>query len=183
MDKALVLALVLVACPGFTFAQGAGGKRSSLGQSKASDGQMARYREEAKVAFDREMAREKAGDCKQADTTFAIVKCLGAENDTTSANYVAYAGALRSLLGLSGEDGESQSFGLSGKPLTSKELVKDFEATEAAWQKYRTAQCSAAFNLFRGGSVATPQAGFCELMLVRSHMREVDYVYSYLLHQ
>jgi uncharacterized protein YecT (DUF1311 family) len=128
------------------------------------------------------VARENTGDCGQADNTRAIIDCLGKENETTTANYRAYVGALRSILGMMGTDGEDQNPGPTGKPLTSKELVNEFDATEAAWQKYREAQCMAAFNQFKGGTAAAPEAGFCELMLVRNHMRENERIYYVRLH-
>ena len=144
--------------------------------------QVARFREQAKTAFDREMAREKVDACGDASNTRAIVECLGKENETTAANYKTYVGALRSMLGIMGADGEDPATGPTGKPLTSKELVKEFDATETAWQKYREALCTAAFDQFKGGTAAAPEAASCELMLVRNHLREIDTIYYVRLH-
>ena len=60
--------------------------------------QRAALQTQAKSAFDREMAREKAGDCHDANTTYDIVMCLEKANESTGANYQAYAGALRAML-------------------------------------------------------------------------------------
>ena len=128
------------------------------------------------------MARQKTGDCREATTTFAIGECLAKETATTAMNYKAYTGALRSLLGPVYPGDEDTAPGPSGKPLTSKDIVKEFDATEAAWQKYREALCRAAADQFLGGTIFYLEGGYCELMLVRSHMREIDTIYNMRLH-
>jgi uncharacterized protein YecT (DUF1311 family) len=168
--------IVLAACQGGAFAQ------TSQEKWKAFYAQVERFREQAQGAFDREMVREKAGDCQKADNTRAIGECLEKEIETTTANYKAYTGALRSLLGIMGADPDDKFWGPTGKPLTSKELVNEFDAAEAAWLKYREAMCTAAFDQFKGGTIVALEAGFCELMLVRSHMREIEKIYNVRLH-
>ncbi len=175
-------AVVLVLSSSGVCAQAASDREVPQKGFEAFYAQVVRFREQAKGAFDREMAREKAGDCRDADSTRAIVDCLEKENETSTANYKTYVGALRSLLGIMGADGENQTPGLTGRPLTSKELVKEFDATETAWQKYREAQCTAAFDQFKGGTAAAPEAGTCELMLVRDHLREIEKIYYVRLH-
>jgi uncharacterized protein YecT (DUF1311 family) len=129
--------------------------------------QVGRYREQASAAFSREMAREKARDCGYEANNRAVVDCLMKELEASSANYKAYTGALRSMLGIMGADAD---------------LVKDFDAGEAAWQKYREAQCRAAFDQFKGGTIAPIDGLSCELMLIRSHMREIEKIYHVSLH-
>lgn len=124
------------------------------------------FRTTVKAAYDKEMARAKAGDCPDADNTRDIVDCLGKEIETTTANYKAYTGALRSLLGI----------------MDAGELVKEFDVTEAAWQKYREAQRTAAYGQFKGGTAAGPNASACDLMLIRNHLREIENVYYMRLH-
>ncbi len=57
--------------------------------------------EQAAKAFDAEIAREKAGDCKNASSTLDIETCLGKESEITETNYLAFTGAIRELLSLS----------------------------------------------------------------------------------
>ena len=178
----ILVGCLLASLPAAAFAQAANGKQAAKEKWDAFYAQVEGFRKQATGAYDREMARDKAGDCQQADTTLAINECLGKEIETTAANYKAYAGALRSLLGIMGSDEQDRMSGPTGMPLTSKELVNEFDAAEAARQKYRGAQVTAAFDQFKGGTGAGPAAGSCELMLVRSHLREIENVYSIRLH-
>ena len=107
--------------------------------------------------------------------------CLGKENEAPSANYKAYFDALHSRLALTFGD-EIRTPGPTGVPATSKELVQELDGAEAAWQKYRQAQCTAAFDLYKGGTAAGPQASSCELMLLRNRMRELEQTYHMPLH-
>jgi uncharacterized protein YecT (DUF1311 family) len=142
------------------------------------------FRRQAKMAFDGEMAREKSGDCVDAKTTYETNVCLDKAIDATTANYKAYTGALRSLLGLKppGSEGVEEADGPTGKPLTSEELVKEFDEVEAAWETYRKAQCAAAYDEFRGGTIAPSMFGFCALRLMRGRMRDLDSIYYTRLH-
>ena len=121
--------------------------------------QIEKVRGQAKAAFEREMAREKAGDCKDANTTYAINVCLGRESETSSANYKAFTDAVRALLASTSQGQE------------------DFDQAQAAWEKYSHLQCSAAFDLYKGGTIAPSTQTSCSLMLLRSHMRELGAVY------
>ncbi len=136
------------------------------------------FRKQAVEAFDREMAREKAGDCPDARTTYEDNICLGKDIETAKANYKAYVGALRSLLGLpSGSD----ATGPTGKPLSAEEQVKEFDEAEALWQKYLTAHSSFAFDVWRGGTIAPSMSTRCELQALRDRMRELDRVFDLML--
>ncbi|MBV8730624.1 MAG: DUF1311 domain-containing protein [Acidobacteriia bacterium] len=136
-------------------------------------------RQQAKAAFDRENARETAGLCKDAISTYDSNICLGKENDKTLANYNEFAGALRSMLALKPPHEEEvlNVSGPTGKPLSSAEKAQDFDAMEAAWTKYRQLACSAAFNLYKSGTAAPGQQLSCNLALYRSHMRELAGIY------
>jgi hypothetical protein len=174
--------LLFLACQALVLAQTKpNDKKAAQERWNAFYAQVVRLQGEAKAAYDREMAREKAGDCRDADNTRSIVSCLETENLTTEANYRVYTGALRSRLGLTPGDEDLQP-GPTGKPLTAKETVDEFDAAESAWQKYKKAQCTAAYDLFKGGTAAGPEAGVCWLRLTRSHMRELEAVYHMPLH-
>lgn len=138
------------------------------------------FRKQAKAALDREMTREKAGDCPDARTTYDQNICLSKEIDATNANYKAYVGALRSLLGLKGPWKAAES-GPTGKPLSEEETVKQFDEVEVMWQRYNKAQTSAVFDNYRGGTIAPIMAAACDLQLMRNHMRELDGIYDPML--
>ena len=138
------------------------------------------FRKQAVEVFDREMAREKAGDCPDARTTYEDNICLGKDIETAKANYKAYVGALRSLLGPKLPSG-SDATGPTGKPLTVEEQVKEFDEAEALWQKYLTAHSSFAFDVWRGGTIAPSMSTRCELQALRDRMRELDRVFDLML--
>ena len=143
----------------------------------ASLAEHAQLQARAKAAFDREMAREKAGDCRDARTTLEINQCLDREVATTKANYEAFLGAPRALVARARND-EPEPAGPSGKPATRTELLAGFDATAVQWERYREQQCQAAYDLYKSGTAAPSQAGFCELALRRSHMRELMVIYE-----
>lgn len=146
--------------------------------------QQDKFRRQAEATFNREKAREKTGDCVDAKTTYDMNVCLSKAIDTTTANYQAYAGALRSLLGLRppGSDGIDEVSGPTGRPLTAEERVKEFDTVEAAWETFRKAQCAAAYNEYRGGTIAPSMEGVCTLRLMRGRMRDLDSIYFGVLH-
>ena len=135
---------------------------------------------EARAAFDSEMARDKAGDCRSARTTSEINQCLSKEMAATKTNFDAFAGKLRTLVGL-GRIDTPEPPGPNGRPLTRTELLIEFDDAAAAWDKYRESQCQAAFDQYKSGTIAPSQAGSCELLLRRSRMRELHGIYGFLL--
>ena len=142
-----------------------------------------RLRAVAIQAFDAEMAREKAGDCPDASTNYDWEMCLGREGKITDGNYKAYAGAIRSMLGLKyppppGSTETPVTIGPAGVALTPEQLVAEFDNTEHLWASYRDAQCGAAFHQFDGGSGAPVAEAECEQRLTRAHMRDLDAVYN-----
>lgn len=181
-NKAIVLLiLILPALPRSAEGQ-TQGEQADQERWRASTRQAVRFQRDAAAAFNREMDREKADPCREAVGTRDIVECLGKENEVATVNYRAYLDALHSLLALTLGNGENRTPGPTGVPLTSKELVEELDGAEAAWRKYRQAQCTAAFDLYKGGTAAGPQASSCELMLVRNRMRELEKLYYVRLH-
>jgi len=178
---ATVLTLALAALSGTVEGQ-TPDKQAAQEKWKAFYAQVVRLQKDAAAAFNREMDRDKADPCRQAVSTRDSEECLGKENNAAAANYKAYFEALHALLALTPGGGENRTTGPTGVSLTSKEVVEEFDGAEAAWQKYRQTQCMAAFDLYKGGTAAVPQASFCDLMLVRSHMRELERIYSVRLH-
>jgi uncharacterized protein YecT (DUF1311 family) len=137
---------------------------------------------QAKAAYDREKARaqaaEKAGDCPKADTTRAIEECLSADIAATRANFTTFSGTIRSILALESPGDRTPASGPTGMPLTPVERVKEFDDVAASWDKYSKQQISAAYHLWSGGTIAPVEALTCELMLLRSRMRELNLVYD-----
>lgn len=158
------------------------GLAAAQDQLQAYLAQMDRLDAAAKPPFDREMAREqaaeKSGECPQANTTRAIEECLSGEIAASRANFEAFTGALRSILGLEGPGDKDNAAGPSGKPLTSADRLRQFDAVQSAWETYSKAQAAAARDLWMGGTIA-PVAGLtCQLMLIRSRMRELNRIYD-----
>jgi hypothetical protein len=189
MRGALKMLTFLALVPWTTWLVAQTGQHEAKSTSVASDRsaqekdfsiQQDTFRKQATAAFDREMARDKADDCPDAHTTYDEIACLGKALEITNSNYKAYLGALRSLLGLTTPGREAAS-GPTGKPLTPEEAVQEFDEVEALWQKYRSAQTSAIFNHWKGGTIAPVMAGSCELQLLRNHMRELDGIYDMML--
>jgi len=141
--------------------------QSASDKQKAFMAELQRLQAQAKAAFDGEMAREKSGDCPNAETTRAIVDCLGKEIDTATANFKAFSGAIRAIISLEGADAKSR-----------EEQLKEFDEVGAAWDGYRKAQCQAAYDQYKGGTIAPVEAASCQLLLYRSRMREMNGLYE-----
>ncbi len=134
----------------------------------------------AKAAFDREMAREKAGDCRNANSTHETNECLGTEIETSTVNYKAYVGALRAMLiqrNPWSKAAEERGGSSTGQSLNQQNLVIAFDQMEVDWGKYREAMCAGASELYKGGTIVNAISYSCELMMVRSHMRELAGIY------
>jgi len=140
---------------------------------------LAIFKEQGRRAFSDEIAREKAGDCPHAVSTYDMNMCLGREMEMTAANYNAYVGAVRSAQGLKNPGSDAAS-GPSSKPLSKKHLVKDFDEVEIAWQAFHKAQCSAAYDAYKGGTIAPTMSLTCHLELMRNHMRELEDIYQFM---
>lgn len=98
---------------------------------------------QGKQAYEAELAREKAGDkageCKDANSTYDWNICLGRDATLTEKNYTSFTDAIRAVLALkaptfSGKD--ANLAGVTGKPPTSEEDVKEFDTLESLWRKY-----------------------------------------------
>jgi uncharacterized protein YecT (DUF1311 family) len=137
----------------------------------------------AAKAFDAETDREKAGDCKNANTTRDIEICLGKETEITEANYSAFTGAIRELLSLTYPESSPQATsGPTGTPTDAEDLVKEFDALQTAWEQYRKIGATAAYNQYKGGTIAPVSLAMMSQELVRSHMRELSSIYDGSLH-
>lgn len=145
--------------------------------------QRSRLQQQANSAFQQEMAREKVVDCPDARTTYAEEMCLSKAIQTTEASYKAFSGAIRALLDQKNPFVTNTDLGgPSGKSLPAESLVKEFDQTEAEWNTYRKTQCSAAYDLFKGGTIAPVMGGRCEIKLIRSRMTDLNSIYDMTLH-
>lgn len=146
--------------------------------------QRSRLQHQAGAAYQREMARKKAGGCPDARTTYAEVMCLGKADQAAGEDYKSFSGAIRALLGQKNPfAANTEAFaGPTGKSLSSESLVKEFDQTEAEWETYRKTQCSAAYDLFKGGTIAPVMEGSCDLTLIRSRMADLNSIYDMTLH-
>jgi uncharacterized protein YecT (DUF1311 family) len=138
----------------------------------------------AAKAFDAETVREKVGDCKDFNTTREIEICLGKEAGITEANYLEFTAAIRELLSLTyPESSQQRSSEPTGTPPDAESMVKEFNALQAAWQQYRKIGTTAAYNQYKGGSIAPVSSAMMSQELVRSHMRELSSIYDGPLHR
>jgi hypothetical protein len=142
--------------------------------------QQAVLRTQTKQAFDAEMAREKAGDCPSANTTYDVNICLGKEVDTTNQNLNTYEQALRGFLGLHYPTMPDQPPAPSVR--TPEQDVADFDHYEQLWHDYMDSACTAAFRHFDGGTGAPSADMGCHLLLIRSHLRDLDTIHDTMLY-
>ena len=153
-------------------------------QAKQAGADRGNLRNEGQQAFDAEMAQEKAGDCPDAHSTYAFNLCYEKILAATDQHLKTYAEMIRDLLSRRGSDLNAQPAppGPNG-PLTSAQLVAEFDHLEQVWRPYLEAACTAAFHQFGGGAGGPSSAMECSLRLTRGHMRDLDNVYDGLLHR
>ena len=139
---------------------------------------------QAKQVYDAEMAREKAGDCPNAQTTYDFNICYGQQTKITDASLHSYEDIIRQLM-IPGPQFPGQSPpppGPGGPSLTPDQLSAEFDHVEQLWQQYRDTACTAALHQFDGGTGGPSFEAECELKLMRNHMRELDMIYGSDLH-
>lgn len=141
-------------------------------------------RTQAKQVFEAEIARQKAGDCPDAKTTYEINICYSKEVGITDQNLKSYELAIRSLLGLKDPDitGQPPMRGPAGPRLTPEESVSEFDRMEQLWQSYLEAAATAAFHRFGGGTGGPGFQMSTHIQLVRGHLTELNNIYYGLLH-
>jgi uncharacterized protein YecT (DUF1311 family) len=154
------------------------GQPSQQDKQKTFMAELGRLQARAKAAYEREMAREKAGDCPNADNTRAIVECLGNQIATTTANFKEFTGATRSILSLEGADAKDTILGPTGRTPSREEEQKAFDDAASAWDKYSKAQCDATYGQYKGGTYVNVAAAHCKLLLFRSRMRDMNALYE-----
>jgi len=134
---------------------------------------------QAQKAYNDEMAREKNDPCGTESTTLGAEECLSRESKITDADYAAFTAAIRAILALKAPQiGSGPTSGPTGTPLTSEDLVKEFDALQSAWQEYRDIVPKTAYDQFKGGTLAPVFDGQCSQQIVRSHMRELNLIYG-----
>jgi len=141
---------------------------------------------QAKQIFGAEMARDKAGDCPNADTTYNVNVCMRKELTITEQNLKSYEGVIQGLLApwpeMPGQPNINTN-GPAGSSFTPKQHSEEFERVEKSWRGYRDTACTTAFHQFSGGTGGPSFEMQCELMLARNHMRELDMMYGADLHR
>ena len=102
---------------------------------------------------------------------------------SSGVNYAAFAGALRAMLAdpYPQTPAEQQGSGPEGTPLSAAEQVAEFDRLEAQAKAYRLAAAKAAFDQYKGGSLAPVFSGEASQKLLRLHMEELAFVYGDLV--
>src|SRR5664280_1312103 len=88
------------------------------------------------AALTAEYAREKAGDCPNAENRLQMEACLQTEIKITENNYVMYVRATGGLMRL-WAPGNTKPTSTTQFP----DLGKQIDTAEAAWSSYRDTQC------------------------------------------
>jgi uncharacterized protein YecT (DUF1311 family) len=154
-------------------------------QSHAYQAKRLSLQAEAKQVFEAETAREKAGDCREANSIYEFNICYGKELAITEQNLKSYEGIIHGLMTpgpqMPGLASTNQP-GVAGPTLTPEQLSEEFDSVEKSWRAYREAACTAGFHQFDGGTGGPSFEEECELKLTRDHMRELDMIYGGDLH-
>lgn len=137
----------------------------------------------AKKIFDAGMAREKAGDCPNAVTTYDINVCLGKVVGITNQDLKKYEAIVREIIASAPEEPGGPGRGPAGPALTSAQSAAEFDAVEQAWYRYRNLACKASRDQVDGGSAAPSYEMQCYIDLDRRHMHELDSMYWLELHK
>jgi|ERR1022692_32778 hypothetical protein len=153
-------------------------------QMREIDAERQRLRARAKQAFDAEMERERTGDCPAAKGTYEFNVCYAKEIGITEGNLKTYEGAIRDLLGLKYPKLTDQPPipGPAGSQSTPEQRTVEFDHLVQLWRSYLDTASTAAFHQFQGGTGGPSFEMETHLLLVRSHMRELDKIYDMLLH-
>jgi len=147
--------------------------------------QRERLQAQPQIVFDAEMAREKAGDCPEAGSTYEFNLCFGKAVESTDKNLKSFEDAIRNLLSLKLPEfnRETSRIGPAGPVLTEEQLTTEFEHMEKVWHSYLDLASTAAFHQYGGGTGGPSAEMQFHIRIVRSHMRELDALYFMLLHK
>jgi Lysozyme inhibitor LprI len=148
-------------------------------QAQTFDAKRQQLRAQAKAAFDAEAAREKGGDCREAQNTQEFNTCFGDAVTIADQHLEAYEEALEAILALHDPDQPSTpSVGIAGPVQTPQQDATEFDHLEQLWHTYLDAASTAAFHQFDGGT-GGPSFGLeTHLRLVRNHLRELNTLYG-----
>jgi len=152
-------------------------KRAQAAEPGKYYAQRQEYAKSAASAYSDEQARAQEESCPDAKSTYDINQCLERETAKTMANYKAYMSGLRSEEGLQ-IPGESSLLGPTGQKLTAADRLRELDETEVAWQKYYEAQCAAAYDHNKPGTIAPSMEFTCRIRLMRDRMEELESIYE-----
>ncbi|GGH04259.1 lysozyme inhibitor LprI family protein [Silvibacterium dinghuense] len=130
---------------------------------------LAPIRAEAKMAFTAEMDRAAKGDCPNQVTSAEIDACYKTALLQSRSNLNAFRSAIRMSI-----QARERLF----PPL----MLKDFEASEQAWDRYSATQTQVTADMVDNPEDKSSSAAATEIGLIRSHLRDLDKIYNILLH-
>ncbi len=139
-----------------------------LSGSLTAEAQSAAARHAAEIAYDAEMAHV-GNDCPDQLTLVDRNECLNNVRVETYKNFDAFFAGLREAL-------------IDESPNDANALALD--ATERAWEKYRTEMCDAVSNVYDVGTIKHPGSTEpsartrCLIHLTRSRMRDLMQLYQ-----
>jgi uncharacterized protein YecT (DUF1311 family) len=137
---------------------------------------------QGKQILDAEAAREKAGDCPDAQTDEDFNSCFGKQVTIADQHLASFESVIRGLQAPTPGDSENGSTGIAGPVLTPAQFLTEFDQLEESWRRYRGQACTAAFHQFEGGTGGPSFEMQCKLQLTRDHIRELNMIYGEDLH-
>jgi uncharacterized protein YecT (DUF1311 family) len=164
-----ILFCFLLGLSSLALSQSNGNPPESL-QSKAYTKKQNVLRARGSEALAAEYAREKTFPCKEEESSNGKDECLGRDLQVTQKNYDSYAKAIGDLLRLRDPDDPDSS--------TYPDRGKELDRAELLWSRYREAQCQAFSDGFYGGSIRPLESLGCSQDLTRTHMHELERLYS-----
>jgi hypothetical protein len=151
-------------------------------QVQALEAKRDQLRRQAKEAFAAEMAREKAGDCPEAQNTRDFNTCFGDAASIADQHLKAYEEALKAIVALRYDTSSpTPPLDMAGPAQTPEQDAAEFVNLEKLWRGYLDAASTAAFHQFDGGTGGPSFELETHLRLVRDHMRELDMLYGMML--
>ena len=164
-----ILFCFLLGLSSFAFSQSNGNPPESP-QSKAYTAKQKVLRARGSEALAAENAREKTIPCKEEESSNGRDECVGRDLQVTQKNYESYAKEIGDLLRLRDPDDPDAA--------TYPDRGKEFDRAELLWVRYRYDQCKTVSDGSFGGTIQTQISLTCRQDLTRSHMHELESLYS-----
>jgi uncharacterized protein YecT (DUF1311 family) len=99
-------------------------------------------------------------------TTLDMNKCYEQRADRADASLARYVAAARARL-------KKEAAEASADDTSVATAAKGFDVAEAAWSKYRDAECGAVYDYWSSGTIRTVEGLDCRIKLTRLHTHTI----------